>query len=338
MPEIIECRFNIFQEGRKYTGHHRKYMLDSAIASCYDPKTREKIALRESVGFFGHGRREMAGKVRIREVEAIKLPSGATVITENVPACVTIGFDIDKDGNVVHRQEILDTAAGKVVSALNKSRVGGFSWACGGADGGAAGLTRLTSFEGFDYVIDPGFSANRGYVMENSGDAPTTDMILESISSAAGIERTDAEAAFQSWLASGMYEAAALRDSLEQAAVDADALRESLEDSERQLTTAKSIITSSEQASQRRLQLIAECAGKSKIHVPEKVLSALVDMSTEAHIEIVNSFFEAAGRVDLETLPLGHHKKTTIRAGAPQHTPEPGSAAAAAEFAPRFVF
>lgn len=338
MPEIIECKFNIFQEGRTYTGHHRKYMLESAISSCYDPKTREKIALREAVGFFGHGRREMAGKVKIREVEAIKLPNGATVITENVPACVTVGFEIDKEGNVTHRQEILDTAAGKAISALNRSRVGGFSWACGGADGGAMGLTRLTSFEGFDYVIDPGFSANRGYVLESAGEPATLDMILESISSATGVERPAAEAAFHNWVASGMYEAAILRNNLEQASVIQDSLQENIEGLEGQLVAVKSELATVAASTHKRQQLIMECASKSTVHVPESVLTALVNMNSESDLVMVSNFLEAAGRVNLETLPVGQHKKIVLpNAGfSPARDIEPGSAAAAAEFVQPF--
>jgi hypothetical protein len=335
MPEIIECKFSLFDEGRTYTGHHRKYILENAKAICYAPITREKIALREAVGFFGHGRRELAGKVKIPEVMAVKLPNGASVITENVPACVTVCFEISDEGVVTHRQEILDTAPGQVVSALNKSKVGGFSWACGGSDGGSMGATRLTSFEGCDYVIDPGFSANRGYVLESAGDAPTTDMILESISAAAGVDRSGAEAAFQLWITTGIFEAAMLRDQLEQAAIFEDALRVQIEEKGLLLESAHLTITAAQGAEKRRQELITECAGKSLVMVPGHVMEAMTRMSSEEDIQTVSAYFESAGRVDLSSLPVGSNRggKTIIRQhGAPyRQEAEYGSAASAAE-------
>ena len=241
MPEIIECKFSLFDEGRKYTGHHRKYILENAKAICYAPITREKIALREALGFYGHGRRELTGKLNVREVEIVKLPGGNSVVMENEPACVTLGFDISDDGIVTHRQEILDNEPGRKVSALNKSRIGGFSWACGGGDGGAMGATRLTGFSGFDYVFDPGFTKNRGYVLESAGDAPTTDMILESISAAAGIDKTAAETDFQRWISSGIFESATLREQLEEASIFEDSLREQIEEKSMLLESAAGV-------------------------------------------------------------------------------------------------
>ena len=57
MGQIIECSFNLFKEGRQYTGHHRQYVLESALKTCNAPETREKIKLREALGYLGHGRR-----------------------------------------------------------------------------------------------------------------------------------------------------------------------------------------------------------------------------------------------------------------------------------------
>ena len=63
---------------------------------------------------------------------------------------------------------------------LHASRVGGFSWACPGVDGGRGKPTRLSGFSGFDYVLNPGFSSNRGYILEGAADtAGKEQMILE---------------------------------------------------------------------------------------------------------------------------------------------------------------
>ena len=107
MGKGIECRFNLLQEGRQYTGHHRKYVIDNARAVCYAPATREGIRLREKLGYLGHGRRQMAGKVAIAESERVQMPDGSFAVIDNVPACVTTAFEIDEQGNVSHTQELL---------------------------------------------------------------------------------------------------------------------------------------------------------------------------------------------------------------------------------------
>ena len=63
---------------------------------------------------------------------------------------------------------------------LHASRVGGVSWACPGVDGGRGKPTRLSGFSGFDYVLNSGFSSNRGYILEGAADtAGKEQMILE---------------------------------------------------------------------------------------------------------------------------------------------------------------
>ena len=162
--ERIKCSFSLLDEGRKYTGNHRKYVIENAREICYAPETREKIKLREALGYYGHGGRQIAGRMDLSEVQAVTLPGGTEQVITNIPSNVTVQFDIDKDGTVTHSQDVLDSDTGRIVQGLNKSHVGGFSWACPGEDGGATGKTKLTGFSGFDYVLNPGFAYNRGYV------------------------------------------------------------------------------------------------------------------------------------------------------------------------------
>jgi hypothetical protein len=339
MGEIIKCNFNLFNEGRKYTGHHRSYILESAVKVCYAPETREGIRLREKLGYLGHGRREIARKLQLAEVEPVRLPDGSTIIVENIPSNITTFFEVNKGGNVEHHQEILDTAPGKVVAGLNVSKVGGFSWACGGVDGGSMGATRITNFHGFDYVMNPGFADNRGYVLENA-DGKTRDMILESICKA-GVEDKDAERYLNSWVASAQFRNMDLEEQLEQAAIYEDAIREELEGKTAEIETARKALADVAAAQEARKKLILECAGKSVIVVPERVIDAMLSMSGEADFFDILGFFESASRVDLGTLPLPGHDSKSRPMLPPQFHPsdaEYGKALAGYDFSDNTPF
>ncbi len=331
MGQIINCTFNLFQEGRKYTGHHRSYILESAIKTCYAPETRERMRLREMLGYYGHGRRELAKKLLLPEVATIKLPDGSSLLVENIPSNVTTAFEVAKDGTVTHSQELTDTDQGKAVAAMNASRIGGFSWACGGSDGGALSATRVSSCVGFDYVNNPGFSANRGYILE-SADAATRDMILESICKQ-GVDEQKAESLLSHWSATAILEAAELQERLEAAAIYEDSLREQLEGAGKQLQTATTILEEAKQAADKRKEIITECASKSVIAVPAHVLESMISMAGEADFHNIMSFYESASRVDLSGLPLAGANKVIVKPHtAIKESVEFGSARSACAF------
>lgn len=334
MAQPIKCTFNLFQEGRTYTGHHRNYILENAIKVCYDPSTREKIRLREALGYLGHGRRELSGKLTLPEVGAIKLPDGSSVITENVPANVTTQFEVHKDGLVEHTQEILETAPGKIVAGLNASRVGGFSWACGGFDGGAGGKTKITDFHGFDYVMNPGFASNRGYILESASNADTA-MILESIVKSTGIAEKEAERWMKHWTATAIMENAVLQDRLTEQAILEDALREQAENQGKQIERLQNQVKMAEETEKHRRRMITEAAQKSVVAVPSQVLESMLALASEDDFYKLTAFFESAGRVNLGGLPLPGKQKeqrTVPVFNKEKSTPEYGSAAAAVEF------
>ena len=44
MPnDKIECSFSLLDSGRKYSGQHRKYLIENAREICYSPAVRERI-------------------------------------------------------------------------------------------------------------------------------------------------------------------------------------------------------------------------------------------------------------------------------------------------------
>ncbi|WP_051328405.1 hypothetical protein [Desulfatirhabdium butyrativorans] len=335
MPEIIKCQFNLFDEGRKYTGHHRKYILESATAVCYAPETREGIQLREKFGYFGHGRRMLTGKLQLGETELVKLPNGQQILVENIPSNVTTFFEVSKNGDVEHHQELLlENEPGRVVMGLHKSRVGGFSWACGGADGGRMGATRINSFEGFDYVLNPGFAKNRGYILE-SADAPTRDMILENIGQM-GVK--DPESRLNSWLASVQLYADDLAERLAQAEIYESTLMEQIESGRSDIESLKQRMSDLQaekaQLIDSRKQIITECARKSVIAIPDRVQEAMISMANERDFYDMVNFFESAKRVDLSMYPVNGNSGSVQRIARPVFVdaPEYGSHAAGIDF------
>lgn len=337
--EVIKCKFNLFDEGRKYTGHHRKYILESALNVCYAPETREGIQLREKFGYLGHGRRMLADKLRLSETEVVRLPSGQSILVENIPSNVTTFFEVGKNGDVEHHQEILlESEPGKTVFGLHKSRVGGFSWACSGADGGAMGATKINSFEGFDYVLNPGFSANRGYILE-SADASTRDMIIENIAKM-GVK--DPEKRLESWVSSVQFYAAELEERLKQSAIYEAAIQEEMdahrENSERLSGELAMIQTEKENAIRTRQKIILEGAAKSVIAIPDRVQQALISMADEKDFYEIVSFFESAGRIDLGRYPVSGSAKQGPTVPARNTPPEYGSHEAGVDFSENIEF
>lgn len=332
MGQVIKCNFNLFKEGREYTGHHRNYILESAVNMCYAGPTREMLKLREAVGYLGHGRRELAGRLQLPEVSSIKLPDGSSILTENIPSNVTVAFEVSKDGTVNHEQEILETAPGQVVSALNAGKVGGFSWACGGTDGGSMGATKLSGFHGFDYVINPGFATNRGYILESAGNG----LILESVCKATGMSDGEVEKWLKSWVAGAVLENAGLQSQLESAATYEDLLREESEAKALLLESAKGELAALTGAQEARKKLILECAAKSVIAIPAKVVDSILSMANENDFNELIGFFESAQRVDISGLPIGANKKIVIPSKTlVTEVVEYGTAAAGYDFSER---
>ncbi|WP_321946593.1 hypothetical protein [Paraburkholderia sp. J10-1] len=122
------------------------------------------------VGYYGHWVRRRFG---LDPVE-VGVVNGKPVNFE--PALVTTHLSADADGNIEHQAEFLDTATGKIAARLYASKQGGFSSAIGANARG--GLDVPFAFAGFDYVLEPNYTTNRGYVLD-SAHAPE-GMILDS--------------------------------------------------------------------------------------------------------------------------------------------------------------
>lgn len=321
--QILECNFNIFNEGRKYTGNHRKYVLENAQQIASSDATRERIKLREALGYYGHGRRILARKMQLQEVEPIKMPDGSTVIISNIPSNVTTSLVVESDGTVKHTQEILKTETGLIVEGLHNSKVGGFSWACPGSDGGSSKTTKLSGFAGFDYVLNPGFALNRGYVLESSEDFDRS-MVLESI--AAIVSDDDkAEKLLAGWQAETYFRAIDLEERLEHAEIYETALLERITGKERELVDLSKELQQalkSQIEEKNRIKQICEFIVESApFFIPEDVQHAMM----EANFDKVSGIFESAKRVDFSQFPIGEgkDKKKPMLDGKPVRYEEP---------------
>lgn len=294
MTQILESKFNIFEEGRTYSGNHRKYIFENIESIVQNPATSEGLQLGDFHGFYGHGRRIIAGRTQISEVELVKMPGGQTILVENVPCATTVALSINKDGLISHKQRLAVTEPGKVVKALIESKMGGWSWAMDGEDGGAFAPTRAKKFLGFDYVLNPGFVQNRPYVFESAmPDDKTRQVILESICRTAGIDDKQAEAYLDEWKHTAHLQAIALERQLKRFQIYEGTLIE-------ENATLKEKV----KAEELRQKAILEGAKNSRIAIPEKVVHAMLNMTTQNDFDILVGFFESARRVNMNALPL----------------------------------
>ncbi|HDT4319413.1 TPA: head processing protein [Klebsiella aerogenes] len=152
--KTVTDRFCLYKNARTGRQNGRKYVLGAVKAMLESKETQEGLRLGELYGYYGHGRREMTGKLELPETSVIMV-EGRPVVIDNVPACRTVSISVDDNGVVTHTQEILNTEPGKIVAAMIESRAGGWSWATGGRQSGSIAVT--TSFHGVDYVTNPNY-------------------------------------------------------------------------------------------------------------------------------------------------------------------------------------
>ena len=74
--------FNIFNDGRKHNTAPQRYVLSATQNLASNSKTRERIALGEAVGFYGHTVREKTKKLKPNEKEWIIVDGKSIEILE----------------------------------------------------------------------------------------------------------------------------------------------------------------------------------------------------------------------------------------------------------------
>lgn len=301
--EKITCTFNIFDSGREYSGIKRGYVLDNIKKAINSPFTQERIKLREAVGYVGHGLREMAGKLNLGEVDSINLGNGQRAMVKALPACVTTGLEVDENGNITHTQEILDNDEGRALLGLHRSKVGGFSWAAGGA---RAGLnTLIDKIYGFDYVVNPNFAANRGYVLDSADSEEITEQAVLDSMIAAGVDQSQAGDRLSSWYASAVMESASHQHRAADLEAQVTDLMLKNRELEKQLSDAQQIITdSANDTAGRREQLLREFAREYPVHINADKLAALATATTSDDLDGLRQVLDSVSRVNTSGLPM----------------------------------
>ena len=165
MTDII--KFNVGNRGRTHRGKDRNFDTRALAALVNSPETQERVKNRDMVGYYGHWQRMKFGLIPPETV----IVGGKNINIE--PAIVTTYLRAEPDGTIEHKTEFLDTAAGKIAARLHRSRTGGFSSAINANPRG--GLDVPTMFAGFDYVLEPNFTTNRGYTFDGVMDTGLAD-------------------------------------------------------------------------------------------------------------------------------------------------------------------
>ena len=333
-------RFSLYRKVRKGKQNNRNYMLEAVKSMINHPETQEGLRLGELYGYYGHSRRQLAGKMELPET-AVVMVEGKPVVLDNIPACRTTAISIDDEGIVTHTQEILDTPTGHIVAGMLESRAGGWSWVTTGRDSPQISIPK--NLYGFDYVLNPNFiSKDHPAAMFESNDDRSTAMIeamtgqgFGDESAAAIIEHADKLAQHEA-----MFESAMRLEELEEAMLEATG---QLLAQEQQLAEQATAIAAQqeaqalfESATEARAAKMAIVLDKLPVFTNSAQRAALASMQTDEDVAVISALFESVARLEVATLPLD----VIAESVAPQ--PEKKATASAQTFvtfqeeAPRF--
>ena len=164
--------YNLKERGRSHTGQPRSFDIPRLVAAINGPACQERVKNREMFGFYGHWPRIKFG---MHPAEG-GIAGGKAQSIE--PALITTSLHAALDGTVEHQAEFLPTQTGQIAAKLYAARTGGFS--------SAIDQNKPELF-GFDYVLEPNFTTNRGYSLDSvlcEGGACAVGMDCDSLDAA----------------------------------------------------------------------------------------------------------------------------------------------------------
>lgn len=147
--------FNVRERGRTARGKDRNFDTVALAKLINGAAVQEKVKHGDMVGYYGHWPRLKFGM----EPAEGGIVDGKVVSID--PAIRTVELSAKPDGTIIHRAEFLNTPGGVVAKALYQSKTGGFSSAIVTAPSTDPAVP--TGFYGFDYVLEPNFTFNRGH-------------------------------------------------------------------------------------------------------------------------------------------------------------------------------
>jgi hypothetical protein len=147
--------YNVNERGRKFRGVDRNFDTAALAKLINGGETQERVKHGDMVGYYGHWPRIKFG---MNPTEG-GIVDGKQVALE--PAVRTTLLRAKPDGTIEHETEFLPNPSGKLAERLFNGKMGGFSSAidhkrCGD-------LSFPLQFYGFDYVLEPNYTTNRGY-------------------------------------------------------------------------------------------------------------------------------------------------------------------------------
>lgn len=163
-------RYNLKDRGRQHRGADRHFDIPKIVRAINSPACQERVRKRDMLGYYGHWPRQKFG---LDPSEGGLATGKAIALT---PALVTTYLKALPDGTIEHKAEFLDTDAGKLAAQLYNNHVGGFSSAIDQA---------RPTFYGFDYVLEPNYSTNRGWTLDGVAFDSVGDMTEEDVGRAA---------------------------------------------------------------------------------------------------------------------------------------------------------
>ncbi|CDL85204.1 hypothetical protein [Xenorhabdus szentirmaii] len=297
----VTDHFSVIENVRKHTPQNaRNYVLSSVKASLDSHEVKERMALGELYGFYGHNRREeyykRTGELRLPETSFIMV-EGKPVALDNVLSHRTVAVSIDDAGIVTHTQELLDTDTGRIVKGMERSRAGGWSWVTGGADSPWKSVVRR--FYGFDYATTPNYiSLDREIMMAESVSDRQSHIVRTFVSAALDLAGHFEKMREHDMMIESVNRAQTAEGELLMLSGQLLALNQKIKAQDAMLDAAQ-------RQTNLRQRYLRSAIDKLPIFLSEEQKNALLQMETESDLQTVDAIFESVGNVDFSLLPLG---------------------------------
>ncbi|MCU0942965.1 MAG: hypothetical protein MUE35_10500 [Hydrogenophaga sp.] len=174
--------YNVRERGRQFRGTARNFDTGALARVVMDGAVQERVRNRDLWGYYGHWPRMVFG---LDPGEGGPVQSGplAGKVIRLEPTHVTTYLDAAPDGTITHEAEFLDNPPGRLAARAFGNKTAGFSSVIN-ARPTASGADVPIGFHGFDFVSEPNFTKNRGWVLdgvvEDEAGALLDDAISES--------------------------------------------------------------------------------------------------------------------------------------------------------------